>query len=62
MPDAEQYRRFAEECLVMAEEEDNCGPRLSTLLEMAMTWMQLAQKANIDALAKAGSHQAMPLV
>jgi len=62
MPDAEQYRRFAEECLVMAEEEDNCGPRLSTLLEMAMTWMQLAQKDNIDALAKAGSHQAMPLV
>jgi len=60
MPDAEQYRRFAEECLVMAEEEDNCGPRLSTLLEMAMTWMQLAQKANIDALAKAGGYQALP--
>jgi len=58
MPDAEQYRRFADECLIMAEEEDNCGPRLKVLLEMAVTWMRLAQKANIDALAEANKHWA----
>jgi hypothetical protein len=27
MPDAERYRRFADECPTMAEEEDNCGSR-----------------------------------
>jgi hypothetical protein len=57
MPVAEQYRRFADECLIMAEQEDSCGPRLKVLLEMAVTWMQLAQKASIDALAKANRHR-----
>jgi hypothetical protein len=58
MPDTERYRRFADECLIMAEAEDNCGPRLQVLLEMAVTWMQLAQKASIDALAKANRYRA----
>jgi hypothetical protein len=58
MPDAERYRRFADECLILAEAEDDCGPRLQVLLEMAVTWMHLAQKARIDALVKANKHRA----
>lgn len=62
MPNVEEYRRFADECLMMAEEEDNCGPRLKLLLEMAVTWMRLAQKASIDALAEANKYRARPHV
>lgn len=58
MPDAERYRPFADECLILAEAEDDCGPRLQVLLEMAVTWMHLAQKAKIDALAKADKYRA----
>lgn len=53
MAEAEQYRRYAEQCLNLAEEEEDGGPRLAVLLEMAVTWMKLAQKVNIETLEKA---------
>lgn len=53
MSEAERYRRFAEECLNRAEEEEDGGPRLAVLLEMAVTWMKLAQKVNVETLEKA---------
>jgi len=45
MSEVEQYRRYAEHCLNLAEEEEDGGPRLAVLLEMAVIWMKLAQKA-----------------
>lgn len=53
MSEVEQYRRYAEQCLNLAEEEEDGGPRLAVLLEMAVIWMKLAQKANIETLEKA---------
>jgi hypothetical protein len=53
MSEIERYRRYAEECLNLAEEEEDGGPRLAVLLEMAVTWMKLAQKVNVDTLEKA---------
>jgi hypothetical protein len=52
MPEAEQYRRFAEQCLNLAEEEEDGGPRLAVFLEMAVTWMKLAQEVNVETLEK----------
>ena len=53
MSEVEQYKRFAEECLNLAEEEEDGGPRLAVLLQMAVTWMKLAQKANVETLENA---------
>ena len=53
MSEVEQYRRYAEHCLNLAEEEEDGGPRLAVLLEMAVIWMKLAQKVNVETLGKA---------
>jgi len=53
MSEVERYRRYAEQCLNLAEEEEDGGPRLAALLEMAVTWMKLAQRGNVETLGKA---------
>jgi hypothetical protein len=53
MSEVEQYRRYAEQCLNLAEEEEDGGPRLAVLLEMAVIWMKLAQNANAGTLENA---------
>jgi hypothetical protein len=40
----EQYKRRAAECVRMAERTDNAGDK-ALLLQMAQTWMRLAEKA-----------------
>ena len=56
MPEAEQYRRFAEECLNLAEEEEDGSPRLAVLLKMAVTWIKLAQEVDVETSEKS-KHQ-----
>jgi hypothetical protein len=53
MSEVEQYRRYAEQCLNLAEEQEDGGPRLAVLLEMAVIWMKLAQNANAETLENA---------
>lgn len=43
MTAADDYRRMADECLVLAEQCENPGDRLR-LLEMARAWRELAEK------------------
>jgi hypothetical protein len=41
---ADQYKRRAAECIRMAERTDNAADK-ALLLQMAQTWMSLAEKA-----------------
>jgi hypothetical protein len=41
---ADQYKRRAAECVRMAERTDNADDK-ALLLQMAQTWMRLAEKA-----------------
>jgi len=41
---ADQYKRRAAECVRMAERTDNAEDK-ALLLQMAQTWMRLAEKA-----------------
>ena len=41
---ADQYKRRAAECVRMAERTDDAGDR-ALLMQMAQTWMRLAEKA-----------------
>ena len=43
MPDAEEYRRYAAECLELAQRLTDADTR-AQLLEMAEAWRELAQK------------------
>lgn len=52
MSEAEQYRRFVDECLNLAEEEEDSGARRKVLLEMTLTWMKLARRADIETWRK----------
>jgi hypothetical protein len=44
MSDADKYRRFAEECMRMADETKNVKLK-KALLEMAQEWVKLAMEA-----------------
>jgi hypothetical protein len=44
MQPAEQYKRRAAECVRMAERTDNPDDK-ALLLQMAQTWMRLAERA-----------------
>jgi hypothetical protein len=52
VPIVSHHRRYAEQCLNLAEEEENGGPRLAVFLEMAVTWVKFAQKVNVETLEK----------
>jgi hypothetical protein len=41
---ADQYKRRAAECVRIAEQTDNADDK-SLLLQMAQTWLRLAEKA-----------------
>jgi hypothetical protein len=41
---AEQYRRYAAECVRVAQETTNAGDK-AMLLQMAETWRRLAERA-----------------
>jgi hypothetical protein len=43
VPRSEQYRRFAQECLVLARNAEDEGARAS-LLHMAQVWFRLAEE------------------
>jgi len=45
MASAEDYRRYAGECLRLAQESDNSREK-ALLLEMAEMWRRLAERAN----------------
>lgn len=53
MSDVEKYKRFAEQCLDLAEDAEIGGPCRKVLLEMAMTWATLAEDASAADLASA---------
>jgi hypothetical protein len=44
MSRADQYKRRAAECVRMAERTDNAEDK-ALLMQMAQTWMRLAEKA-----------------
>jgi hypothetical protein len=44
MTAAERYRRYAAECIRVAEHTENSGDRL-LLFQMAQTWQRLAESA-----------------
>jgi hypothetical protein len=61
MPGAEDYRRYAAECLVIAQRASDLGDR-ARLLELASAFNDLAAKLDSAKSRGEGDSQAKPLV
>jgi hypothetical protein len=46
MSDADDFRHFADECLILANDPKISNAQRKVLLEMAVAWMQLVRSGN----------------